>query len=397
MARSRFLTTARAKRLPIAVAVVAAVMCTVPRAAAARAWTIVRTPNGGATDNCLNAAASGYGRGGVWAVGGSRCYGKALIEHHQAGQPWRVVPPARSRGWEAVNLFDVVGVSPDDAWTVGVGFRKVGNRPMIEHWNGSAWTHVPAYGGYQLNAIARVPGTSHLWTVGWNSIYPRQANLVGYWNGTRWRFTASPTPEQGPELTLFTAIAATAQRDVWAIASTDVNEVGSVGRTYAEHWNGSRWTLVWLPGSRSEYEQLFDADNVPNSSQLWAVGRYQPASAGRISTLTERYADGRWTIVPSADRGVRSELRSVVAISPGNIWAVGIWYGHKWNSATLIEHYTHGRWHIVHSPNLRGMKTTELHGLTIVRRGSGRVMWAVGLTSPYRFAAGGRTLALRGR
>ena len=383
-----------------AVAVIGALMCTVPGAAAARVWTIASTPNRDATFNCLSAAAGGYGRGDVWAVGAwgeGGCYDKALIEYRQAGHPWRIVPAARLKGWDMVNLLDVVSVSPDDAWTVGGGLSKDGDRPVIEHWNGSTWTHVPSYEGQGgLKAIARVPGTSHVWTVG--STNYQSVNLIGYWNGARWRFTTMRQPKQGGDQSPFTSVAATSDHDVWAIASTNADSIGTVGRAYAEHWNGQRWTLVWMPGTKTRSEQLRDAANVPDTTQVWAVGQYYLPAAMHLLTLTERYANGRWQIVPSPDRGVRSVLTSVVAISPDNVWAAGIWYGRKWHSATLIEHYTHGRWHIVRTPNMRGMQTNELYGITAVRRGARRVVWAVGLASPRRFDGGAwRTLALRGR
>lgn len=233
---------------------------------------------------------------------------------------------------------------------------------------GSTWTHVPTYeaqGGW--NAIAWVPGTTHVWTVGWSNY--QSVNLIGYWNGARWRFNTMRQPKQGGDPSLFTAVTATSEHDVWAIASTQADLFGNVGRAYAEHWNGERWTLVWMPGTKTRSEQLRDAYNVPHTTQVWAVGQGSLPPVGRTSTLTERYSNDRWQIVPSPGRGVDTRLASVVAIGPDNVWAAGTWYGRKGHNATLIEHYTHGRWHIVRSPNIHGMQTNELHGITAVRGG----------------------------
>jgi hypothetical protein len=380
-----------------AVVVIAAVMCAVPAVAAARVWTIDPTPNLGTADNCLWGV-SGTGSGGVWAVGAgdsgqTYCGGRALIAHRIHGH-WRTVPVGGLKGWPYVQLYDVVALSSDDAWAVGRGFSpNFGpERPIIEHWDGSAWNRLPVDSGYRLNAIARVPGTGHLWTVGMNNNDPGE-NLAGYWNGHEWRLHAisAPTLRQRNDLNLFTAVAATSEQDVWAIASVSALELGSVDRTYAEHWNGKRWTLVWLPGSKTLSPQLFDADNVPHTTQVWAVGRYTPPS-GTEATLTERYSHGDWQIVPSPDRGIRSELASVVAIRPGNVWAVGTWYGRKYHSHTLIEHYTHGRWIIVPSPNTSNPDNT-LNGLAAVPHNGRTLLWAVGQSGGDRPE---RTLVMRG-
>ena len=240
-------------------------------AAAAPVWTITPTPNRGVSDNCL-AAVSGYARGGVWAVGGRGpvCYGRAAIEQRPPGGAWRVVPAGGLAGYTGVTLRDVTAVSPSDAWAVGSGFfLETAIRPVLEHWDGSAWTRVPTMGGFRLNALARVPGTSHVWAVGWNSD-SQPVNLAGYWNGTNWRLMTIPAPPQGPGpfWVLFSAVAAVSENDVWAIASADAALAGDVGTVYAEHWNGQRWTPVRLPQRRAGADQLLDADAVPHTTQV---------------------------------------------------------------------------------------------------------------------------------
>lgn len=384
-------------RVAVVVLGVVVMLSAVSVAAAARVWRIAPTPNLGTTDNCLNAV-SGAAHGGVWALGSGGsgtfyCGNEALIEQHPPGAAWRLVPAGGLAGWEGVTLFDVAAVSSRDAWAVGIGgMPNFGpTRPVIEHWNGTAWTLLPTNVGFRLNAITRVPGTRHLWTVGINSDTNPQ-NWAGYWDGTRWRFQTVPTPKQRIGSSFLTAVSAASEADVWAIASQDINDVGDVGRAYADHWNGKRWTLTWLPGSKTGNEQLFDAANVPHSHTVWAVGRYQALPDRRVSALTERYHNGHWEAVPSADRGIRSELASVVAIRPGNLWAVGAWYDRNYHPHALIEHYTHGRWIIVPSPNTR-RPDSSLHGLAAVPHNGRTLLWAVGQSGGDRPQ---RTLAIRG-
>ena len=93
-------------------------------------------------------------------------------------------------------LNDVVAVSAADIWAVGSydGFQTQQSRPLVEHWNGTAWTIVPnpiggANGG--LWSVAAV-GPNNLWTLGsyWDGNADR--TLVEHWDGTSWSMVPSP-------------------------------------------------------------------------------------------------------------------------------------------------------------------------------------------------------------
>jgi hypothetical protein len=86
-----------------------------------------------------------------------------LIEHWD-GSAWSAVdsPPASY-------LAGVVALSPTDAWLVGDDADKT----LAQHWDGTAWKTVSTPNANEspsslnsLNAVARVPGTRMLWAVG---------------------------------------------------------------------------------------------------------------------------------------------------------------------------------------------------------------------------------------
>jgi len=88
------------------------------------------------------------GTGDAWAVGNyidAGGFDRTLIEHWD-GRGWR---QAASRN-PAVDdgLVAVTAVSPTDVWAVGSmsSGAPFSDRPLIEHWNGSAWRVVPAPG-----------------------------------------------------------------------------------------------------------------------------------------------------------------------------------------------------------------------------------------------------------
>jgi hypothetical protein len=367
-----------------------AVMCGVPAAATARVWTITPTPSPGTSGACLQGVSGD--RSGVWAVGGRglSCDGstRTLIER-RAGGRWSVAPGAPLKASDEAGLHDVLALSPNDAWAVGaVWHGDTGtNQTLMEHWNGDRWTQYPTSGGFRLDSITQVPGTDHLWTVGTSG--PKQ-NLAGYWDGTRWRFTSIPAPTHGIAESNPFGVAAVSETDVWAVGYAPSF---SPAYGFSEHWNGQQWSVVPLPkDARGDTGDLQDVANVPHTSQIWAVGWKSRFTAVGDTTLVERYAHGRWQVVPSPRRGQDSRLTSVVALTRDNMWAVGSWYGRKGRQATLIEHYYYGRWHIVPSPSAAPL-ANELDSIAVVTRHARRVLWAVGA----RFEGQLRTLAMRGR
>ena len=389
----------RGLRIILALVVGAAAVAAAPTSAAGRVWTITPTPSPGSEGACL-AGVSGDGGLGVWAVGGRglTCDGpiRALIEHRAHGR-WSVVPAARLRAGDETYLADVAALAPNDAWAVGAVFHQDATKSvLIEHWNGAGWTEYPTNRGWRLVSIARVPSTDHLWAVGSeNDVSASDPSLAGYWDGKQWRFMTVPPFAPGGGSAWFTAVAAVSENDVWAVARDNPGDFP--GRSYSEHWNGTRWTRVATPQfGHGDAGELADITNVPRTSQVWSVGRRSRYTVAGWAPVAERWSQGRWQIVPCPLRGQSSEFDSVIAFSPGNVWAVGAWYGRRWQSATLVEHYTDGRWTIVRSPSVAGAENNSLYGLAAVRRDGRWVLWAVG-GSADEGAISPRTLALRGR
>jgi hypothetical protein len=87
--------------------------------------------------------------------------------------------------------------APDDAWAVGGWSPKEHNAPsypLIEHWNGTTWSLVPAprSPGYttELTAVAAISPTV-AWAIGFGAANGRQVAVFMGWDGTRWRYLPS--------------------------------------------------------------------------------------------------------------------------------------------------------------------------------------------------------------
>ena len=60
---------------------------------------------------------------------------------HYDGTHWTTNAATDTTTAKQSTLADVVAITPSDAWAVGVtsGTKKLGERPLIEHWDGTTW------------------------------------------------------------------------------------------------------------------------------------------------------------------------------------------------------------------------------------------------------------------
>ncbi|HLI52257.1 MAG TPA: hypothetical protein VKU87_10695 [Thermomicrobiaceae bacterium] len=211
-------------------------------------------------------------------------------------------------------------------------------RPLIEHWNGTAWSTVasprplPNLTYLGVKAIS----SSDAWAVGILSQtqvsqdYP----VIVHWNGTAWRVAASPHLD-GAML----ALAAASPHDIWAVG---LREKGPLGRdsTLAEHWNGHTWSVVSMP--TKGFDGTINGITSTGPDDVWAAGSYDvdsPAGTA-LYTLAEHWNGQAWSVrLPPSPTG-DDKLNAIAAVSPSDVWAVGDtaynqtfvlhWNGHLW-------------------------------------------------------------------
>ena len=108
------------------------------------------------------------------------------------------------------------------------------------------------------------------------------------------------------------------------------------------HWDGTSWTQVASP---------YHGTLTGVISIGWTVGEQNTDSGSQA--LVEHWDGRAWSAVQGADlgSGIVSELASVSAITPSNIWAVGNFStGGSSTRQDLIEHWDGARWTQVTSP-----------------------------------------------
>jgi hypothetical protein len=283
------------------------------------------------------------------------------------GTTWTHVPSPNPGGLTINELFSVAATSRADAWAVG-DWHDHGStccpgpgHTVIEHWNGTVWTHVPSPdpgGDARDNALFGVAATSpgNAWAVGWSISQSyaggtgRSKTLIEHWNGTSWVRVPAPSPGFYAYLS---GVAATSPDNAWAVGGSD-------GSTLIEHWDGTAWTQVPSPSPGSDGSRLSSV-TATSPTNAWAVGTYYNGHG--TGTLIERWDGTAWTQAPSPSPGPASSvLYGVAAASPTSAWAVGC---HSNRSGSfvraLIEHWNGTAWTAVptSSPFLRSVTATS--------------------------------------
>jgi hypothetical protein len=329
-------------------------------------WSEVSTPQEG--KGLLDGVAA-TSAGDVWAVGYSSQFASSFgLAEHFDGMAWTSQSTPVTRYAHDGELRAIAAVSPHNLWAVGDS--RVQPDPLIEHWNGAAWSIVP---GPSVGATrsdlrsASATSASDVWAAG----AADNESLVEHFDGASWG--VATVPNVGP----IVAIAAISDHDVWAagtafflhfdgtswssvpspiaglaglaaIASDDVYAVGSGA---VAHFDGTSWTIVLTPPGSHALSVI--AASGPND--VWALGQ------GKASF---HYNGVAWSRVPIPDT---RQMTGGSAVDPGQAWATGS--GHH---ASTVLRWDGTSW----STDLTTQRPAMV--VSVVALSSGDV-WAVGL------------------
>ena len=358
-------------------------------AADAAPWQIIASPNSGSQNNVLNAV-SAAADNDVWAVGSisisDSSTSQTLIEHWN-GTAWSVVKSPNGGATFNV-LTGVAALSANNAWAVGYFANGTVYRTLIEHWNGTAWSVVSSPNGNSTSSFNFLQGiaaisANDIWAVG-NYKADETNTLTLHWNGTAWKVVQSPnvTPETNNSLS---GVSAIATNDVWAVGTQQPSSLTAT-HTLTLHWNGTAWSIVPSANTSQTSSNHLLAAAAVSSNDVWATG-FTPSVA-----LAEHWNGSSWGVVstPTITGGSSPFLSGATALASNNVWAVGQFFQNSISaSRTLTEQWNGSSWTIVSSPN-NGMFHNFLNGVDATPGGT---LWAVG--GRYDSNSIQRTLILR--
>jgi hypothetical protein len=199
------------------------------------AWSVVpvpvpAVPSGTAFANAVLSRISAVSATDIWAVGTTtaiqnvnKAVTRFTLAMHYNGTAWSIVKTANTT--EPTGLNGVTAISANNAWAVGNGFNNVhdtsasvANKPVIEHWNGTAWSIVASPAG--LISVDRISAASatDIWASGQAPLQtiagvPVPVAKTLHWNGTAW--SVMPGPTASDPNTAVTGLSALPSGEAW--------------------------------------------------------------------------------------------------------------------------------------------------------------------------------------
>jgi hypothetical protein len=328
----------------------------------------------------------------VWAAG-SGCPGTeescaadhSLIVHFN-GTAWtRLATPAPAKNFQDV-AESVSADSTTDAWAVGVSQDTTDGdvvRPLLLHWNGTAWAKVKAPNPGTSEAVSGVDALSptNAWAVGYECVAnctdtstgPRTTDtMILHWNGTAWSQVASPSP--GSLVNELTSVSGSSSSDIWAAGESGAS--GSGPLSLVLHWDGTAWSQVTSPNAGAADEGWLYGVSAASPTAALAVGSTCASECGdsdeQDATLGMDWNGTAWAVATTPSPvAARPVLSGVSALSPTQAWAVG---SYAITTQTLITQWNGTAWSQVTSPN-PASRRNALDGVYAI---SGTNVWAVG-------------------
>jgi hypothetical protein len=328
-------------------------------------WDIVQAADPPTGSNALRAITV-ISAGEAWAVGGSgettESPNQLLLERWD-GNAW-TSEEGPHPGSETNELLAVDASEPNDVWAVGRTASGFGDDPLVLRYDGTAWTEqtLPDVGGILTGVAAVAP--DNVWAVGYEGDPTASLNraIVLHWDGETWT-SEDPGRAVGDGASLLSGISATSADDIWAVGTLH-------SQPLIIHFDGETW-------ERTPTDVRGSADAIVETrrKEVWAVG-----------SPIQRYDGRSW----SQAAGVRGggELLSVAAVSPNDVWAVGMRPSSGQTTRAIVLRYDGQRWGPVDGPSVHGSDA-----LTAIDALDDGTVLAVGYKD---VETGRKTLAVRG-
>ncbi len=319
----------------------------------------------------------------------------------------QVAPPLPSGSTQTA----LSGVSCTSTACTAVGsYRDSGGtyRPLVERWNGSAWSlqeapNPPEGNGQSAMLAVSCPASTFCitggeaqsrpvsyiwngatWSAGWAPL-PSGATqgkltsvsctsttactLVGVssekigtekplaerWNGSGLSIQSSPSPAEAQGFVNFSGVSCAGSSSCTAVgyyaSKVEAGQPVEV-KTLAESWNGASWSIKTTTNSPASKYSALTGVSCPSTTVCTAVGLGEPGPAGEAEvTLAEGWNGTAWSTQTTVNPAplTEDELKDVSCIGSNLCIAVG-WNGYAKNS--YIERWNGSAWSLMQ--NLEG-------------------------------------------
>jgi hypothetical protein len=272
-----------------------------------------------------------------------------------------VVPSPVVNGLE---LFGTAAIAHNDIWAVGEVLSSSGtSTTLAEHFDGTRWSVVPTPPVNDPLVSVAAAASNDVWAVGSPvTVSDSPTPFIAHWDGTRWSIIVSP---KLPKNSSLTGVTAPASNNAWVVGNT----FGS-SNALVEHWDGTRWSIVSSPAFTGVFVSTISADS---SNDVWAFGLSN--TTGNPEAL--HWNGATWTAVAAATGRFGFEALGLAALSPTNVWAVGVQADSDHDAnVPAAQHWDGTTWSFVPVPNPTSDASPDL--LTGIAAISANDVWAVG-------------------
>ena len=229
----------------------------------------------------------------------------------------------RSHSATAGPLQSVTAPGKNDAWAVGITGSGTSARPLVLHWNGSAWSKQAMPAGF-LPAAVMSSSTHNVW------IFEASGDEAMVFDGSSWHATTVPD-----DLTPGAVLGAS---NVWGTTgSTCTGGNDAICTTTVWHWDGTAW-------ASSEVDGLYQGfAGAGSHAWLLVLTGLRGFSSGDPTGAPVIYRTTGATLAKVAAPAQRVwEFASLAASPGGQVWLVGS-PGYNKNAA-LLFHWTGRTW-----------------------------------------------------
>jgi hypothetical protein len=304
-------------------------------------WAIVASPNAAGATKSVLSGVSCPGSTTCIAVGDSVSPSSTstLVEQWN-GTSWSIVSSPNPAGATKSVLSGVSCATTTSCFAVGEYFDGSDTHGLVESWDGTSWSiatiSTPAgASGTTFNGVS-CPNATSCSAVG---SYDDSSThtLVDHWDGTTWSVQASPNPS-GSQFAALNDVSCATTTTCVAVGESIGGPVGSqTGRTLAERWNGTSWSIVASPTPSGSLESALMGVSCPSATNCYAVGSNQSSNT---VALVEHWNGTTWSqmTVPKPIIATDFVMRGVSCSTTTTCLAVGD-YSSPASDYTLIERY----------------------------------------------------------
>jgi hypothetical protein len=273
----------------------------------------------------------------------------ALAELREGGT-WSARGTPLPKGTTSSFLLGVTCSSPSACVAVGSYERTSGlSFPLAEVWNGATWAdQTPPYpSGAPQSQLSAVSCTSARWCMAvgaWWTAHYVPYSFADVWNGTKWSTITTPQPSD-TAYSLLRAVSCTASTFCLAVGRYVDNQ--SVERVLVDEWSGGKWATVKAPEPAGANAAWLAGVSCTSKTGCVAVGGYSggtKAPTGR--PLAEVWNGSSWTAtsLPEPSGATAGELLGISCVSARACEAAGDATGKAGNSVMVAEVWDGAKW-----------------------------------------------------